>query len=197
MKRIVVFLMGLSLVACSQSNTKDQFAASNQQTAFSASEAAPTAPSTASAAQAGSGGASPAVSDAAQKSNTKAAVTAAATSGQRSSSDNTNRSLTWLFGTIGAMAAFVLATDAITGGQAVGLFGEKRHPQQQKKPEVAPPLNPQDQAGTEATAQSMVPSKVSATEDECESQASGSTASSSIQDAQDVVKFAEGPQASR
>jgi hypothetical protein len=192
MKRIVVFLMGLSLVACSQSQTKDQFSTSNQQTAFSASESAPAIPGATSAAQAGAGGGSPTASDASQKSSTQAAATAAATSPKRSSSDNTNRSLTWLFGTVGVLVGFVLATDAVTGGQAVGLFGEKRYPEQQRKPEVpSETLTPA--AG--APAQTVVPAPATqAKTEECALPPSSSAApSATIQSAQDVVQFAESP----
>jgi hypothetical protein len=201
MKRIVVFLMGLSLVACSQSQTKDQFSSLNQQTAFSASEAAPTAPSTASAAQAGSGGGgSPMAADATQKNGSQAPATAAATSAQRSSSDNTNRSLTWLFGTVGVLVGAVFAVDAVTGGQAVGLFGEKRYPEDKERPSSpAPTTPPQAQApSSPASSETIVPTQPthSSPAEDCALPPSGNAeASSTIQSAQDVVKFAESPKA--
>ncbi len=199
MKRIVVFLMGLSLVACSQSQTKDQFSSLNHQTALSASESASISPSTDSTAQAGSGGGgSPTASDATQKNGSQAPATAAATSAQRSSSDNTNRSLTWLLGTVGVMIGAVFAADAITGGQAVGLFGEKRYLEDKKEPQ--PPATtpvPQAQApNLPASSETIVPTKPadSAPVDECAMPPSGTAAASStIQSAQDVVKFAESP----
>jgi hypothetical protein len=191
MKRIVVFLLGLSLVACSQPQPKDQVSGSNQPTALSASEPISTVPTEASGAGAGSAAGSPTALDSTKDNGAKTATTAAATSGQKSSSDNTNRSLTWLFGTVGVMIGVVVAADALTGGQAVGLFGEKKYPNEQKKPE-APASTLQQQ---EATSQTIVPPATGgAKTEECALPASVSPApSATIQSAQDVVKFAESP----
>ena len=191
MKRIVTLFAGLSLVACSHSQTKDQFSGSNQPTALSASEPISTVPTEASGAGAGSAAGSPTALDSTKDSGAKNATTAAATSGQKSSSDNTNRSLTWLFGTVGVMIGVVVAADALTGGQAVGLFGEKKYPNQQKKPE-APASTLQEQ---EATSQTLVPPAAGgAKTEECALPPSVSPApSATIQSAQEVVQFAESP----
>jgi hypothetical protein len=89
------------------------------------------------------------------------------------------------------MIGVVVAADALTGGQAVGLFGEKKYPNEQKKPE-APASTLQQQ---EATSQTIVPPATGgAKTEECALPASVSPApSATIQSAQDVVKFAESP----
>jgi hypothetical protein len=90
----------------------------------------------------------------------------------------------WMVSTFAAIGGVILATDAITGGEAIGLFGEKKSPQQQEKSEAIP---------TTTSSQKVVPPSA----EDCTSQAPGSTASSTIQSAQDVVQFAESPNDSR
>jgi hypothetical protein len=180
MKRIVLALLGMSLVACSNSPQTQRILNGSQSTALSGAESVVTpGESGASGSSTGSGGGAPAAVSASSLPKSETAVQAAAATSEKTGSSNGGRSsLYWFAGSLAAIGGVILATDAITGGQAIGLFGEKKEATQEKKLEVVP----------------AEPSRSQATEDECKSEASGSTASSSIQGAQEVVKFAENSQ---
>ncbi len=89
-----------------------------------------------------------------------------------------------------------MASDAITGGQAIGLFGKKKSPEEQKKTEAAPTSTPQtvpSSVSSPESSQTVVPATLEARSDECAIPASTGDPSSTILGAQEVVKFAETP----
>ncbi len=177
MKKIFVLVLGMSLVACSKPHHSSQSSSGNQTTALSSGESSVTpidAAASGGAGGTGDGGSSGGSASGAPKSEAPA-QTAAASSGKSSSSNGGKTSLYWMMGTFAVIGGVILASDAITGGQAIGLFGKKKSP-----------------SSTESS-QTVVPAQAEPKSDECALPLSAAEPSSTIQGAQEVVKFAETP----
>lgn len=192
MKRLVALTTGfVFLIGCSQNHSGESKPQGVQAISLS-SEEAKTSASGPLASAGGSAGQSPVTSSSSAKDSAKTPQLVAASSG-RSSSDNTNRSLAWLGGTIGAMAAFVLGADAITGGQAVGLFGKKRE-YGQKAPESDAPSAPSSDQTTQT--ETVIPeqkSETSAAPKESSECVEPSANEQTLNQANQMIEFAKNP----
>jgi len=203
MTRMLILVLGTSLTACSNSPHHINNSNGMQSTALSVGDSAEkTDKSGASAARpgaVGSGGSSDDSGSASVSGSSPSAApaqTAASTSGKPSSSDNTKSSLTWLFGTFGVIGAVILASDAITGGQAIGLFGKKKSPEENKAPDVNPqaaPSSTSEVSPSSEGSETVVPANTESGAADCSNPTANPTPSSHIQSAQNIVKFAENP----
>jgi len=183
-KTFIAVAASFSLVACSQSGLSTVSGGSSQQTGLSTQEVETVVAPTPSQEGSGGGGGSSSAKSSTQETS-PAPQQAAATTQGKSSSDNTKRSLTWLFGTVGVIAGVLVTTDLITG--ELGIFGTKKS--STDKEAEAQPAQQQSTSSDSAGSQHEVQSPTSTPQPDS-SCADPSATSSSIKEAKNIVQQA-------